>query len=276
MIPVGRRTRRVHHHRVRRESRRSSTGTAAASSSPRRSAPGVVPLQHRSGDEGDHEVHPVGAVDRFRVQPDARRAVRWRSQPPTRRRWARSTCRHSRPWRRSAQREGGAQAHRHDRADRGVGEERARGRVVEEPGRRDDRRRAAQAGRVPGREEVSAARRHPRRPDRRSSRPTAFSSTSIYPIDIWTAKGALVLEPNYRGSAGYGEAFRSLNVRNLGVGDAWDVLSGIDHLIKQGIADPDRVGAMGWSQGGYISAFSRRTTARASRPSRSARGSRTG
>jgi dipeptidyl aminopeptidase/acylaminoacyl peptidase len=87
------------------------------------------------------------------------------------------------------------------------------------------------------------------------SRPTAFSSTSIYPIDIWTAKGALVLEPNYRGSAGYGEAFRSLNVRNLGVGDAWDVLSGIDHLIALGIADGDRVGAMGWSQGGYISAY---------------------
>lgn len=87
------------------------------------------------------------------------------------------------------------------------------------------------------------------------SRPTAFSSTGIYPIDVWTAKGALVLEPNYRGSAGYGEAFRSLNVRNLGVGDAWDVLSGIDHLIKEGIADADRVGAMGWSQGGYISAY---------------------
>jgi dipeptidyl aminopeptidase/acylaminoacyl peptidase len=88
-----------------------------------------------------------------------------------------------------------------------------------------------------------------------TSRPTAFSSTSIYPIDLWTAKGALVLEPNYRGSAGYGEAFRSLNVRNLGVGDAWDVLSGIDYLIKEGLADPDRVGTMGWSQGGYISAY---------------------
>ncbi|HVD91925.1 MAG TPA: S9 family peptidase [Vicinamibacterales bacterium] len=87
------------------------------------------------------------------------------------------------------------------------------------------------------------------------SRPSAFSSTSIYPIDIWTSKGALVLEPNYRGSAGYGEAFRSLNVRNLGVGDAWDVLSGVDALIKQGLADPDRVATMGWSQGGYISAY---------------------
>jgi dipeptidyl aminopeptidase/acylaminoacyl peptidase len=87
------------------------------------------------------------------------------------------------------------------------------------------------------------------------SRPALFSSTGTYPIDIWTAKGALVLEPNYRGSSGYGEAFRALNVRNLGVGDAWDVLSGIDHLIQEGLADPDRVGTMGWSQGGYISAF---------------------
>jgi dipeptidyl aminopeptidase/acylaminoacyl peptidase len=88
-----------------------------------------------------------------------------------------------------------------------------------------------------------------------TSRPVAFSSTGIYPIDIWSAKGALVLEPNYRGSAGYGEAFRSLNVRNLGVGDAWDVLSGIDYLIREGMADPNQVGTMGWSQGGYISAF---------------------
>jgi len=87
------------------------------------------------------------------------------------------------------------------------------------------------------------------------SRPALFSSTSTYPIDIWTAAGALVLEPNYRGSAGYGEAFRSLNVRNLGVGDAWDVLSGVDKLIADGLADPNRVGTMGWSQGGYISAF---------------------
>jgi dipeptidyl aminopeptidase/acylaminoacyl peptidase len=87
------------------------------------------------------------------------------------------------------------------------------------------------------------------------SRPTPYSSVSTYPIDMWVAKGALVLEPNYRGSAGYGEQFRSLNVRNLGVGDAWDVLTGIDFLIAQGMADPERVGTMGWSQGGYISAF---------------------
>ncbi len=76
-----------------------------------------------------------------------------------------------------------------------------------------------------------------------------------YAMERFAAKGALVLMVNYRGSAGYGEAFRSLNVRNLGVGDAWDVESGLDHLVRQGIVDETRVGTMGWSQGGYISAF---------------------
>jgi dipeptidyl aminopeptidase/acylaminoacyl peptidase len=76
-----------------------------------------------------------------------------------------------------------------------------------------------------------------------------------YPIQQWVNKGALILEPNYRGSGGYGEAFRSLNVRNLGVGDYEDVISGVDALIAKGWVDPERVGSMGWSQGGYISAF---------------------
>lgn len=78
---------------------------------------------------------------------------------------------------------------------------------------------------------------------------------SYYPIEQFVAKGAVVLRPNYRGSAGYGTRFRALNVRNLGVGDAMDVLSGVDHLVAQGFVDPARVGSMGWSQGGYISAF---------------------
>jgi dipeptidyl aminopeptidase/acylaminoacyl peptidase len=76
-----------------------------------------------------------------------------------------------------------------------------------------------------------------------------------YPAEMFVAKGALVLRPNYRGSAGYGAKFRELNVRNLGVGDAWDVLSGVDSLVSQGFVDPNRMGCMGWSEGGYISAF---------------------
>ena len=77
----------------------------------------------------------------------------------------------------------------------------------------------------------------------------------VYPVLEWLKKGAVVMMPNYRGSAGYGADFRALNVRNLGVGDAWDVVSGVEALVERGIADPDRVAAMGWSQGGYISAF---------------------
>jgi dipeptidyl aminopeptidase/acylaminoacyl peptidase len=87
------------------------------------------------------------------------------------------------------------------------------------------------------------------------SRALMAPGNRYYPIEVFLARGALVLEPNYRGSAGYGGAFRALNVRNLGVGDMADVMSGVDALVAQGLADPDRLGVMGWSQGGYISAF---------------------
>jgi dipeptidyl aminopeptidase/acylaminoacyl peptidase len=83
----------------------------------------------------------------------------------------------------------------------------------------------------------------------------SIAADRYYPVERFVAKGALVLKPNYRGSAGYGEKFRSLNVRNLGVGDYADVISGVDYLIVQGFVDKDRVGSMGWSEGGYISAF---------------------
>jgi dipeptidyl aminopeptidase/acylaminoacyl peptidase len=87
------------------------------------------------------------------------------------------------------------------------------------------------------------------------SQPTLSAGDTYYPTQIFLSKGALVLQPNYRGSAGYGAAFRALNVRNLGVGDMWDVLSGVGSLIDRGMVDAAKVGSMGWSQGGYISAF---------------------
>jgi dipeptidyl aminopeptidase/acylaminoacyl peptidase len=82
-----------------------------------------------------------------------------------------------------------------------------------------------------------------------------LAADRYYPIEKFVEKGALVLRPNYRGSEGYGAKFRALNVRNLGVGDYDDVITGVDHLVAAGYVDKDRVGAMGWSQGGYISAF---------------------
>lgn len=76
-----------------------------------------------------------------------------------------------------------------------------------------------------------------------------------YPIEQFIEKGFIVLEPNYRGSAGYGNEFLKANYRKLGIGDYDDVISGVDTLIDKGLADKDRIGVMGWSQGGYISAF---------------------
>lgn len=88
-----------------------------------------------------------------------------------------------------------------------------------------------------------------------TSQPTLSPDEYAYPIQTFLSKGSLVLEPNYRGSAGYGAEFRALNVRNLGVGDMWDVMSGVDYLISRGMVDSSRMGSMGWSEGGYISAF---------------------
>ncbi len=82
-----------------------------------------------------------------------------------------------------------------------------------------------------------------------------MTARRYYPEAQLAAQGVIVLHPNYRGSLGRGLDFQELNVGNLGVGDLWDVESAIDHLDGLGWVDTDRVGCMGWSQGGYISAF---------------------
>src|SRR5262249_28977551 len=76
-----------------------------------------------------------------------------------------------------------------------------------------------------------------------------------FPVEQFAARGAVILRPNYRGSGGYGETFRSLNLRALGLVDAPDVIAGVDHLVKQGIVDAMKMGAMGHSYGGSLSAF---------------------
>jgi dipeptidyl aminopeptidase/acylaminoacyl peptidase len=76
-----------------------------------------------------------------------------------------------------------------------------------------------------------------------------------YPAIQFVNKNVLILKPNYRGSIGKGQAFMELNVDNLGIGDMWDVESGIDYLAAQGFIDETRIGACGWSQGGYIGSF---------------------
>ncbi len=69
---------------------------------------------------------------------------------------------------------------------------------------------------------------------------------------VWAAEGYAVLQPNFRGSSGYGNAFAVANRRDLGGGDFRDIMAGVDWAIAAGIADPQRLGVMGGSYGGYM------------------------
>lgn len=75
-----------------------------------------------------------------------------------------------------------------------------------------------------------------------------------YPVDVWTSRGALVLEVNYRGSSGYGSKFRKSAFRSF-LMEAVDIMSGVDHLIDKGWVDTGKIGCMGWSHGGYLTAL---------------------
>lgn len=68
----------------------------------------------------------------------------------------------------------------------------------------------------------------------------------------FAAAGYAVLLPNYRGSTGYGDKFVTDLIGKENDIEVKDILAGIQHLVKEGIADPDRVGCMGWSNGGYL------------------------
>ena len=66
------------------------------------------------------------------------------------------------------------------------------------------------------------------------------------------AQGWLVFRPNYRGSTGYGDAFQ-LGIRpHLVSAPGKDILSGVDSLVAEGIADPDHLAIAGYSYGGYM------------------------
>jgi len=78
------------------------------------------------------------------------------------------------------------------------------------------------------------------------------SGQSLNYFPVLAAKGYAVLRPNYRGSTGYGNAFYRDPVGNYFRNMQTDVMNGVDALIKQGIADPERLVCMGWSAGGTL------------------------
>ncbi len=61
-----------------------------------------------------------------------------------------------------------------------------------------------------------------------------------------------MLEPNVRGSSAYGDDFLRGNMNDIGGGDYEDLMTGVDRLIENGLADPDRLGVRGWSYGGIL------------------------
>ena len=74
-----------------------------------------------------------------------------------------------------------------------------------------------------------------------------------YGSQVYAGAGYVVLRPNYRGSTNYGEAHKTGIVGNYFPPGFDDIMTGVDHLIAQGIVDPDRMGALGWSAGGHWS-----------------------
>jgi dipeptidyl aminopeptidase/acylaminoacyl peptidase len=82
-----------------------------------------------------------------------------------------------------------------------------------------------------------------------------FPVPRTYPTQAFLQNGFAVLAPNFRGSSNYGPEFRLKNIEAQGFGDFDDVMSGVDLLVQQGIADADRLGVMGWSYGGFLTAW---------------------
>ena len=88
-----------------------------------------------------------------------------------------------------------------------------------------------------------------------------FSQTCVaanqgtYPIAAFAEAGYAVLRPNPRGSSGYGAEFRMANREDWGGKDYQDLMAGVDHVIKMGVADENKMGVMGWSYGGFMSSW---------------------
>ncbi|MGE3297867.1 MAG: prolyl oligopeptidase family serine peptidase [Porticoccaceae bacterium] len=76
---------------------------------------------------------------------------------------------------------------------------------------------------------------------------TAYSAK----VRFWTSRGFAVADFNYRGSSGYGRAYRDALRGCWGIADVADVVAGVRHLAAHGRADPERLLIRGSSAGGY-------------------------
>ncbi|MEO6050237.1 MAG: S9 family peptidase [Pyrinomonadaceae bacterium] len=77
----------------------------------------------------------------------------------------------------------------------------------------------------------------------------------VYPLATFASRGYAILRANPRGSSGYGTEFRRANFKDWGGMDYQDLMTGVDKVIEMGVADPNRMGVMGWSYGGYMTSW---------------------
>lgn len=82
--------------------------------------------------------------------------------------------------------------------------------------------------------------------------PTAASSSALnFAVQYWTSRGLAVVDVNYRGSSGYGRAYRNSLRGQWGVADAEDCIAAARALASSGRVDPQRLAIRGGSAGGY-------------------------
>ncbi len=81
---------------------------------------------------------------------------------------------------------------------------------------------------------------------------TLYGWGAMLEFQLLAANGIGVFFCNPRGSEGYGRDFNEANIRDWGPGPTRDVLAGIESLVEDGLADPDRLGLTGGSYGGYL------------------------
>jgi len=84
----------------------------------------------------------------------------------------------------------------------------------------------------------------------------------VIPVAAFSTLGYAVLRPNVRGSTGYGPNFTWADFHDWGGGDFSDLMAGVDTVIAMGVADPDRLGIIGHSYGGYMTAWTVTQTGR--------------
>ncbi|MFL5675325.1 MAG: alpha/beta hydrolase family protein, partial [Chloroflexota bacterium] len=84
---------------------------------------------------------------------------------------------------------------------------------------------------------------------------TLYGWSLVWEFQVLAAAGIGVFYCNPRGSEGYGEAFNDANHRDWGPGPMRDVLAGVEALVADGLADPDRLGVTGGSYGGYLTSW---------------------